>query len=966
MGTKIKKLIKKIQLKRTTVVIIVFIVMAFILIRQIFELQIIQGENYISEFENRITKTRVLKSTRGNIYDRNGEMVASNILSYSLTFEDNGSYETTREKNLTLNGVAYRVLQILSENGDSLSGDFHIVLDENGNYAFDVGEGFTLSRFKADIYGHPLIDDLTKEQASATAGDMMNYLTGSDGFSIVLYGEDAYAPEELEQYGLPKELSKQEILDIASMRYKLNTNSFQKYMAVTIATNVSESTVAAVMENQSQLQGIDVIEDSVRQYIDDESMGPVLGYTGRASAEELETLKKENPDYSNDAVIGKAGIEQYMEQFLHGTDGQETVTVDNLGKVLKIDENTIVPPVAGDDVYLSIDSDWQSAIYQILKQRVAGVLLTRIENTKKFDFEGVKDASQISVPIYDVYNALVANSVIDIEKFNDQDASDTEKNLYAKFQQKQQEVFDTITNRLTGDNPPAYKDESEEVQEYLTYICDTVLRDTLGVISKDAVNTSDPTYLAWAEEESISLREYLNYAAGQNWIDISVISPKGEYLDSAEIYQAMTSYIVDYLKTDLGFSKLLYKYLLMNDQISGQDLCLVLYEQGVLSKEDEAYSRLASGELNSYDFMINKIANLEIEPAQLALKPCSASAVVTDVNTGKVVACVSYPGYDNNRLSNEMDTDYYTRLSLDLSSPFFNKATQQTTAPGSTLKLLSAVTGMMENLVDDSTYIECTGKFDLVNPPINCWNKSGHGSLEIRGAIEQSCNYYFNMIGFEAGKNEKDEFSENLSLSKLQKYAEEFGLDENTGIEISEATPHVSDSKAVPSYIGQGNHLYTTSQLARYATALATSGIVYDLSLLDKVTDSQGQTQKTYETVVKSEMTDVPSHVWEDIHDGMRRVVQTHEQFNGLGVALSGKTGTAEIDYRQPNHGLFIGYAPSDQPQYAIAVRIANGYSSGNACTTANDIMEYIFDLADKDTILTGYASTDVSNTSND
>ena len=884
MGTKIKKLIKKIQLKRTTVVILVFIAMAFILIRQIFELQIIQGENYISEFENRITKTRVLKSTRGNIYDRNGEMVASNILSYSLTFEDNGSYETTREKNLTLNGVAYRVLQILSENGDSLSGDFHIVLDENGNYAFDVGEGFTLSRFKADIYGHPLIDDLTKEQASATAGDMMNYLTGSDGFSIVLYGEDAYAPEELEQYGLPKELSKQEILDIASMRYKLNTNSFQKYMAVTIATNVSESTVAAVMENQSQLQGIDVIEDSVRQYIDDESMGPVLGYTGRASAEELETLKKENPDYSNDAVIGKAGIEQYMEQFLHGTDGQETVTVDNLGKVLKIDENTIVPPVAGDDVYLSIDSDWQSAIYQILKQRVAGVLLTRIENTKKFDFEGVKDASQISVPIYDVYNALVANSVIDIEKFNDQDASDTEKNLYAKFQQKQQEVFDTITNRLTGDNPPAYKDESEEVQEYLTYICDTVLRDTLGVISKDAVNTSDPTYLAWAEEESISLREYLNYAAGQNWIDISVISPKGEYLDSAEIYQAMTSYIVDYLKTDLGFSKLLYKYLLMNDQISGQDLCLVLYEQGVLSKEDEAYSRLASGELNSYDFMINKIANLEIEPAQLALKPCSASAVVTDVNTGKVVACVSYPGYDNNRLSNEMDTDYYTRLSLDLSSPFFNKATQQTTAPGSTLKLLSAVTGMMENLVDDSTYIECTGKFDLVNPPINCWNKSGHGSLEIRGAIEQSCNYYFNMIGFEAGKNEKDEFSENLSLSKLQKYAEEFGLDENTGIEISEATPHVSDSKAVPSYIGQGNHLYTTSQLARYATALATSGTVYDLSLLDKVTDSQGQTQKTYETVVKSEMTDVPSHVWEDIHDGMRRVIQTHTQFDGLGV----------------------------------------------------------------------------------
>lgn len=149
-------------------------------------------------------------------------------------------------------------------------------------------------------------------------------------------------------------------------------------------------------------------------------------------------------------------------------------------------------------------------------------------------------------------------------------------------------------------------------------------------------------------------------------------------------------------------------------------------------------------------------------------------------------------------------------------------------------------------------------------------------------------------------------------------------------------------------------------------TALATSGTVYDLSLLDKVTDSQGQTLQTYDPVVSGEMTDVPSSVWSDIQEGMRRVVQTHEQFNGLGVALSGKTGTAEIDYHQPNHGLFIGYAPSDAPEYAVAVRIANGYSSGNACTTANDIIKYIFDLAEDEEILTGYASTDVSNTSND
>lgn len=966
MGTKIKNFLKKLKLKRTTVLLLVFLFMSGILVREIFDLQILQGQDYIHRFETRTTKTRVIKSARGKILDRNGVELATNILSYSLTFEDNGSYETTRQKNLTLNGVAYQVLQILAKNGDSLSHSFHIVIDENGEYAFDVEEGFTLSRFRADIYGHPLIDDLTKEERNATAAEMVEHLSGSSGFSIVLYGDNAYTEEELARYHLPVELTKQEVLDIAIMRYELNTNSFQRYMPVTIATNVSEESVAAIMERKSELQGIEVVEDSMRQYIDDESMGPILGYTGKASAEELDELKKSDASYSNNAIVGKAGIEQYMELTLHGTDGQETVTVDNLGKILRIEDDTQIDPIAGNDVQLTIDSDWQSAIYQILKQRVAGILLSKIESVKTFDYEEVNDAAKIIIPIYDVYNALVNNSVIDINKFDREDASDVEKNLYAKFQQKQQEVFDTISNRLTSDNPPAYASESEELQEYMTYICDTLLRDTLGIISKDAVDTSDETYRAWATDGSISLREYLIYASGQNWIDISQISPDGEYLDSNEVYQSLTAYLIDYLKTDTGFSKLLYKYMLLADTISGQELCLVLYEQGVLSKDDGAYESLASGAMSAYDFMINKIWNLEIEPADLALMPCSASAVITDVHTGDVLACVSYPGYDNNRLTNDMDTAYYTKLALDLSSPFFNKATQQLAAPGSTLKPLSTIAGMLEGVVDDNTYIECTGSFDLVQPPIGCWNLNGHGSIEIREALEQSCNYYFNMIGFQLGKGENDEFSESKSISILQKYLSLIGLDKKTGIELSEATPQMSDSFAVPSYIGQGTHLYSTSQLARYATALANSGTVYELSLLDNVKTATGELVTDYEPDTVNNMDEVPQSVWDDIHDGMYRVIQTHQQFDGLGIDVAGKTGTAEIDIYHPNHGNFIGYAPASDPQYAIAVRIANGYSSGNACLAANDIFKYIFDLADEESIITGYASSDTSNTSND
>ena len=955
MGTKIKRFIKKIRIKRTTILVVVFVLMSGILVKQLFELQIIQGQDYISKFESRITKKRAINSTRGNIFDRNGEELASNVLAYSVTFEDNGTYDTTRQKNLTLNGVAYRVLKILEHNGDSISRDFHIVLDHSGNYVFDVDEGFTLDRFRADIYGQALIDNLTEKQKSATADEMMEYLTGKSGFSIALYGEDAYTKEELEAYDLPEELSKQEILDLAIMRYELSTNSFKKYMAVTIATNVSEQSVAAIKENQTELQGIDIVEDSVRKYIDDPSLGPILGYTGRASSEELTELRKKNPEYTNDAIVGKVGIEKYMETTLQGTDGEETVTVDNLGKVLKIDDSTRVEPVAGNDVYLTVDSKWQSAIYQILKQRVAGILLSKIEATKTYDYS-VNDAAQIKIPIYDVYNALISNSVIDIRKFSEDTASDTEKNLYAKFQQKQQQVFDIITNRLTEENPPALKDENDQVQEYLTYICNDLLRDTLGVISKNAIDTADATYKAWSQDESISLKDYLTYATGQNWIDISKISSEGEYLDSEEAYKALTDYIITYLKTDNSFSKLLYKYMLQEDTISGREICLVLYDQEILSKDDGMYDSLASGAMTAYDFMVNKIYNLEIEPAQLALEPCSASAVITDVKTGDVLACVSYPGYNNNLLVNDMDTDYYAKLSIDQSSPFFNKATQQTTAPGSTFKILSTIAGMSEGVI----------AFDLVTPPINCWNINGHGPIEIREAIEQSCNYYFNMVGFKLGQDGEGNFSENRSLAVLQKYASLIGLDKKTGIEITESSPHVSDSLAVPSYIGQGTNAYTTSQLARYATAIATSGTVYDLTLLGKLTDSRGNILKEYEPDVINTL-DVDSSVWADIHDGMYRVVQTHKQFDGLGMDVSGKTGTAEVDgVYHPNHGMFVGYAPSTDPQYAIAVRIENGYASGNACLAAADIFKYIFELTDEGSILTGVASSDTSDTSND
>ena len=203
--------------------------------------------------------------------------------------------------------------------------------------------------------------------------------------------------------------------------------------------------------------------------------------------------------------------------------------------------------------------------------------------------------------------------------------------------------------------------------------------------------------------------------------------------------------------------------------------------------------------------------------------------VATDPNTGEVLACVSYPGYDNNRLANTMDSDYYSKLLTNQSRPFYNNATQEKTAPGSTYKPLSAIAGLTE------------GVYEKIEPNPKCWiYPSSHGNLNVSQGIQHSCNDFFYEVGYRLGlnnagdskldsdtsdgKSTQNYYSSERGIAKLQKYAEEFGLGDTSGMEIPESAPQISDDNSVLSAIGQGTNNYTTSQLARYITAVANEG----------------------------------------------------------------------------------------------------------------------------------------------
>ena len=976
LWNRIKSGISDIVKSRTFIAIIMFCVLSAVLLQRVFYLQIVKGQNYTDKYELQIQKTKEVEGTRGNIYDRNGVLLAYNELAYSVTIQDNGDYDKKSEKNKALNQIVTKVINIVESNGDSVINDFGIILDANSEYSFVAESDTQRLRFIADVYGKKTIDELSDKQKSQSAADIMHYLCTDK-----TYG-----------YGInEKKLDKTMILKLVNVRYAMSLNSYQKYISTTIASDVSDQTVADIMENSDSLQGVNIEEESLRRYTDSKCFANLIGYTGQISTDEYDALSKEDQEiYSKTDTVGKSGLEKVLDSTLRGKKGEVKLYVNNVGKVLDTVQST--EPKAGNDVYLSLDANLQKAAYNILEQELAGILLSKIQNTLDFDRNSVSDGSDVMIPIGDVYNALIANDVVNMTHFSENDAKSTEQEVYNTFSGYKEQVLASLSSTLADPNAAAYKDDSKEMQAYLSYIVTDILTNNTGILNSSVIDKNDETYKAWKTDETINVYTFLNYAVSQNWIDTSKLqnytSNGGKYSDSSETFQAIISYLNEHLQSDNSFDKLIYKYMIKAGSITGRELCMILYEQNILNYDESQYNALASGATTAYDFMRGKIQTLEITPGQLGLEPCTGSFVMTDTSTGQVLACVSYPGYDNNRLANNMDSTYYNQLVTASSRPFYNKATQEKTAPGSTYKPLSAIAGLTEGVISTDSRLPCHGIYEKIEPNPKCWiYPNAHGSLDVSGAIENSCNSFFYEVGYRLSlkdnginsisqdNNQGDAtnayYSSELGLQKLSKYAQMFGLGTTSGMEIPEADPQISDDSSVPSAIGQGTNNYTTSQLARYVTTIANKGTLFDLTLLNKTTDVKGNVIEESRPKINNTLSDISASTWDAVHEGMRNVVlvshsSTFSDINRSGFQLSGKTGTAQQSKTHPDHALFIGFAPSDSPEVAFATRIANGYSSTYAAEVARDVMKYYYQLTPENELITGTASSIGSNASNE
>ena len=907
---------------------IVYIFLFFVLVHRIFTLQIVESGMQSEDEVVKNTKTREIKSTRGNIYDRNGVLLAYNELAYSVVINDVSSSISDEEKNTQI----ALLIRLIERNGDELDTDFPIEINKKKEFEFTV-EGSALSRFKKTVYdGNNQIKE--DEIKAATAEDVFEYLRhGMEHVSKMFNISDEYSTEMA--------------LKIMSIRYAVYSN-YPKYLQVRVATQVSKETVAAIKENARELSGlnVEINQDSYRVYNDSIYFSHLLGYTGKISTEEIDEMEKDGYDsYNSTDYVGKSGIEQVYETWLAGQKGSQVVTVNNLNKVVSVDET--LDPIAGNDLYLTIDANLQKAAYHVLENKIAGVLLQNIVNSKSYGSKG-ESASKIKIPIYEVYFALINNNVIDVEHFQKDDATDLEKSVYNKYQT----AFESALREIKAALDPEFKKTNKEVNEslgkYLEYIYSDVLVKQ-KILLKGAVDTEDDIYKKYNDDKhpKISLSEFIQYAISKNWMDLSKLDIGSDYYSTDEIYMMLIDHICDKLKDDVQFSKMVYRNLIFDDKLRGNEICLLLFDQGVLKYDEEDVSRLEQGRISAYEFMRSKIQKLEITPAQLALDPCSGSIIVTDPNNGDVLAMVSYPSYDNNKMANKVDSRYYASLNTNLAAPLVNRATQAKSAPGSTFKMITGLAALSENVVGVTETIHDATQFTKAENGPKCWKKTSHGKEDIVKALRDSCNYYFYEVGYRLGNGNTTGYNQAITLSALKKYASMFGLDQKTGIEIGESEPKISDDLGIRSSIGQGTNNFAPIHLARYVSALANGGKVTTLTLLDHIADKDGKTVLKNKTELVNDLTDVNRIYWNAIQKGMYAVVNdgsVKSSFKDLSVKVAGKTGTAQESKSKPNHALFVSFAPFESPEYAVTAVIRNGYESAFAAESASEVYKYLYD----------------------
>ncbi|MFC1556988.1 penicillin-binding transpeptidase domain-containing protein, partial [candidate division KSB1 bacterium] len=357
----------------------------------------------------------------------------------------------------------------------------------------------------------------------------------------------------------------------------------------------------------------------------------------------------------------------------------------------------------------------------------------------------------------------------------------------------------------------------------------------------------------------------------------------------------------------------------------------------------------------------NLVLTLDNELQSLAeelLAGYNGAIIALNPQNGELYATVSKPDYDPILMSGRITPEQMDVWNNDPSKPLYNRATQGTYPPGSTFKLIGAITALNEGILSPDKTYTCTGSHRVGREVKLCWNRGGHGTLNMIEAIEQSCNVYFYNL------------SRELEIDTWAKYAGYFEFGSRTGLDFPEnqenegvlPTTDFMKSKFKPNewtelgtivnlIIGQGELLTNPLQVCRFAAALCTKGRMIQPHFLKYIVDSYTDSVLYRPEYPYTQIEEINEEVWDIIREGMYRVINgEHGTARSVGwtvrdAVVGGKTGTSENPHGD-DHAWFIGFAPFENPSIAITVIVENGGGGSRvAAPIASQVINKYFEL---------------------
>jgi len=358
-------------------------------------------------------------------------------------------------------------------------------------------------------------------------------------------------------------------------------------------------------------------------------------------------------------------------------------------------------------------------------------------------------------------------------------------------------------------------------------------------------------------------------------------------------------------------------------------------EVGILEEKNSIPS------ISGADIFLNINYDLQSKAEKL-LEGKKGAIVIIDSNTGKVLTVVSKPDFLLEDFSAGMNIDIWNKYSKDLTRPLFNRALQGVYPPGSSLKLLTVIIALENNLVNIEKKIFCSGNYKFGDREFGCWRETGHGNVNLSSAIVQSCNIYFY------------EIAQKISIDLWSTYAKKFGFGEFTKIDFPvESRGVVADRKYMNEKygrwgwaggsllhlaIGQGDLLVTPLQMALFASIIASKG--------DHITPSIVNLNNNKKLIKKIKLKE---STWNYLHDNMFNVINKN---NGtafdpsllkLNIKSYGKTGTAENAHGEP-HAWFVGFAQKNEQNISLSIIVENSGTGGSvAAPISSQLIKQFF-----------------------